>query len=153
MNSLFICKKLNLFCSLMHFHRIFITSCKKMCFLFFRFYPQVRNATAYFIINLSACDLMFCCFNLPLQASMFWNRQWVHGDTLCRLFPLFRYGLMAVSIFTVLAITINRYVMIGHPRVYPRYVFIKYSHTAKSTQIPLHAKSRKIFFPGFSPIH
>ncbi|XP_049943561.1 G-protein coupled receptor moody-like isoform X3 [Schistocerca serialis cubense] len=27
---------------------------------------------------------------------------------------------MAVSLFTVLAITINRYVMIGHPRLYPR---------------------------------
>ncbi|XP_021950265.1 G-protein coupled receptor moody [Folsomia candida] len=82
---------------------------------------KVRNATAYFIINLSACDLMFCCFNLPLAASMFWHRKWIHGDMLCGLFPFFRYGLMAVSVFTVLAITINRYVMIGHPRVYPRF--------------------------------
>ncbi|CAG7818730.1 unnamed protein product, partial [Allacma fusca] len=73
-----------------------------------------------FIINLSGSDLIFACFNLPLAASMFWNRRWVHGDTLCVLFPFFRYGLMAVSIFTVLAITINRYVMIGHPRLYPR---------------------------------
>ncbi|CAL8143779.1 unnamed protein product [Orchesella dallaii] len=87
---------------------------------------KVRNATAYFIINLSACDLMFCCFNLPLAASMFWYRTWVLGDTLCRLFPFFRYGLMAVSIFTVLAITINRYVMIGHPRVYPRLYRTRY---------------------------
>lgn len=53
---------------------------------------QVRNATAYFIINLSACDLMFCCFNLPLAASMFWHRKWIHGDMLCGLFPFFRYG-------------------------------------------------------------
>ena len=36
------------------------------------------------------------------------------------MFPLLRYGLVAVSIFNILAITINRYVMIGHPRVYPR---------------------------------
>lgn len=81
---------------------------------------QVRNATAVFIINLSLSDLLFCCFNLPLAASTFWNRAWTHGDLLCRLFPLLRYGLLAVSLFTVLAITINRYVMIGHPRVYPR---------------------------------
>jgi hypothetical protein len=82
--------------------------------------PQVRNATAVFIINLSVSDLMFCCFNLPLAASTFWQRAWRHGKLLCELFPLTRYGLVAVSLFTVLAITINRYVMIGHPRLYPK---------------------------------
>jgi hypothetical protein len=81
---------------------------------------QVRNATAVFIINLSVSDLMFCCFNLPLAASTFWQRAWRHGKLLCQLFPLTRYGLVAVSLFTVLAITINRYVMIGHPRLYPK---------------------------------
>lgn len=81
---------------------------------------KVRNATAVFIINLSVSDLMFCCFNLPLAASTFWQRAWRHGVVLCELFPLTRYGLVAVSLFTVLAITINRYVMIGHPRLYPK---------------------------------
>ncbi|XP_046383811.1 G-protein coupled receptor moody [Ischnura elegans] len=81
---------------------------------------KVRNATAVFIINLSVSDLMFCCFNLPLAASTFWQRAWRHGAVLCVLFPLLRYGLVAVSLFTVLAITINRYVMIGHPRLYPK---------------------------------
>jgi hypothetical protein len=45
----------------------------------FTFY-QVRNATAVFIINLSMSDLLFCCFNLPLAASTFYNREWVHGN-------------------------------------------------------------------------
>ncbi|KAL1138743.1 hypothetical protein AAG570_008805 [Ranatra chinensis] len=81
---------------------------------------MVRNATAVFIINLSVSDLMSCCFNLPLAASTFWSRAWCHGLLLCRLFPLLRYGLLAVSLFTVLAITINRYVMIGHPTLYPK---------------------------------
>lgn len=81
---------------------------------------QVRNATAVFIMNLSCSDLLFCCFNLPLAASTFWARTWLHGRLLCRLFPLLRYGLLAVSIFTVLSITINRYVMIGHPTLYPK---------------------------------
>lgn len=81
---------------------------------------KVRNATAVFIINLSVSDLMSCCFNLPLAASTFWQRAWRHGHLLCQLFPLLRYGLLAVSLFTVLAITINRYVMIGHPTLYPK---------------------------------
>ncbi|XP_061718411.1 G-protein coupled receptor moody-like [Cydia pomonella] len=81
---------------------------------------KVRNATAVFIMNLSCSDLLFCCFNLPLAASTFWQRSWAHGRTLCRMFPLARYALVAVSLFTVLAITINRYVMISHPRLYPK---------------------------------
>ncbi|XP_018312303.1 muscarinic acetylcholine receptor M2 [Mycetomoellerius zeteki] len=79
---------------------------------------KLKNATAVFIMNLSISDLMFCCFNLPLATSTFWHRSWLHGSLLCRLFPLLRYGLVAVSLFSVLAITINRYVMIGHPSLY-----------------------------------
>ena len=82
---------------------------------------QNRNSTAVFIINLSFSDLLFGCFNLPLAASTFLRRSWIHGDLLCRLFPLLRYGLLAVSLFTVSLITINRYVIIAHPRQYTRY--------------------------------
>ncbi|XP_076246499.1 G-protein coupled receptor moody [Calliopsis andreniformis] len=87
---------------------------------------KLRNATAVFIMNLSVSDLMFCCFNLPLAASTFWHSSWPHGALLCRLFPLLRYGLVAVSLFTILGITINRYVMIGHHRIYPRIYEPKY---------------------------
>ncbi|XP_044738409.1 G-protein coupled receptor moody-like [Chrysoperla carnea] len=83
-------------------------------------YKKVRNATALFIMNLSTSDLMFCCFNLPFAASLFWQRAWTHSRLLCRLLPLMRYGLLAVSLFSILSITINRYVMIGHPRLYPK---------------------------------
>ncbi|XP_037940328.1 G-protein coupled receptor moody [Teleopsis dalmanni] len=81
---------------------------------------QTRNSTAIFIINLSTSDLLFDCFNLPLAASTFLSRSWNHSDILCRLFPLLRYGLLAVSLFTVSLITINRYIIIAHPRKYPR---------------------------------
>ncbi|KAK0090021.1 hypothetical protein PV325_004154 [Microctonus aethiopoides] len=77
-------------------------------------------------MNLSISDLMFCCFNLPLATSTFWYSSWRHGPLLCKLFPLLRYGLVAVSLFTVLAITINRYIMIGHPRLYPKLYKPKY---------------------------
>ncbi|XP_028050864.1 G-protein coupled receptor moody [Monomorium pharaonis] len=87
---------------------------------------KLKNATAVFIMNLSISDLMFCCFNLPLATSTFWHRSWLHGPLLCRLFPLLRYGLVAVSLFSVLAITINRYVMIGHPGLYPTLYKTKY---------------------------
>ncbi|XP_017065882.1 G-protein coupled receptor moody [Drosophila eugracilis] len=81
---------------------------------------QTRNSTAIFIINLSCSDLLFGCFNLPLAASTFMKRAWTHGDLLCRLFPMLRYGLLAVSLLSVSLITINRYIIIAHPRQYPR---------------------------------
>ncbi|CAB0034268.1 unnamed protein product [Trichogramma brassicae] len=81
---------------------------------------KFKNATAVFIMNLSLSDLMFCCVVLPLAASMFWHGVWRHGAFFCQLFPFLRYALVAVSLFTVLSITINRYVMIGHPRLYPK---------------------------------
>ena len=80
----------------------------------------MRNTTAIFIINLSVSDLLFCCFNLPLAASMFMTRRWVWGSYLCQLYPLMRYGLLGVSMFNILGITFNRYVMIAHPTIYPR---------------------------------
>ncbi|XP_066974459.1 G-protein coupled receptor moody [Macrobrachium rosenbergii] len=79
---------------------------------------KLRNATAVFIVNLTFSDLLFGVFNLPLAASLFGHRAWVHTSFLCLLFPILRYGLLAVSVFTVLAITINRYVMIAHQRIY-----------------------------------
>lgn len=81
---------------------------------------QTRNSTAIFIINLSCSDLLFGCFNLPLAASTFRERAWTHSDLLCRLFPMLRYGLLAVSLLSVSLITINRYIIIAHPRQYPR---------------------------------
>lgn len=80
---------------------------------------KVRNATALFIINLSVSDLLFSCFILPLATSTFYNKSWAHGKALCFMFPFARYALVAVSLFTVLAITINRYVMISHPQLIP----------------------------------
>ena len=65
-------------------------------------------------------DLLFCCFNLPLAASKFLTRHWIWGPELCQLYPLLRYGLLGVSVFNILAITINRYVMIAHPYIYNR---------------------------------
>lgn len=85
---------------------------------------QVHNATGVFIINLTLSDLMFCVFNLPLAASLFGQCSWVHTGFVCLLFPILRYGLVAVSVFTVLAITINRYVMIAHPQLYSKWVMV-----------------------------
>ena len=87
------------------------------------------KATTSFIISLSVSDLLFCGFNLPLTAVRYFYQQWVLGDQLCRVFPFLFYGNVAASLMSMVAITINRYVIIGcfkhYTRIYtPRNVFI-----------------------------
>lgn len=67
-----------------------------------------RHATTAFVINLCVSDLIFSAVNLPLTSSRYLNEAWVLGDTLCRLFPLFFYGNVAVSLLSMVGITINR---------------------------------------------
>ena len=67
-----------------------------------------RHATTAFVISLSVSDLIFAAVNLPLTASRYLNEAWVLGQTLCQVFPLFFYGNVAVSLLSMVAITINR---------------------------------------------
>ncbi|XP_065341282.1 protein trapped in endoderm-1 [Cloeon dipterum] len=72
-----------------------------------------QHATTAFVVSLCFSDLLFCAINLPMTAARFWHRGWVFGDTLCRLFPFFFYGNVAVSLLSMVAITINRYILIA----------------------------------------
>ncbi|XP_022693718.1 G-protein coupled receptor moody-like isoform X3 [Varroa jacobsoni] len=79
-----------------------------------------KNASNLFIVSLSLADLMFSAVNMPFAASRFFHREWIHGDFLCRLFPFFRYMNVGLSLLSITAITINRYILIGHRRLYDR---------------------------------
>ncbi|XP_011868593.1 PREDICTED: protein trapped in endoderm-1 [Vollenhovia emeryi] len=77
-----------------------------------------RHATTAFVISLSISDLIFSAVNLPLTASRYLNEAWVLGETLCKIFPLFFYGNVAVSLLSMVAITINRYILISQSDIY-----------------------------------
>ncbi|CAG7835392.1 unnamed protein product [Allacma fusca] len=72
------------------------------------------HATTWFVLSLCISDLIFCVVNLPLTASRYIHESWIHGITLCRLFPFFFYGNVATSLMSMVAITINRYILIAH---------------------------------------
>ncbi|GFY58902.1 g-protein coupled receptor moody [Trichonephila inaurata madagascariensis] len=86
---------------------------------------KLRNATTAFIVNLCVADLLFSGFSMPLSALTFLERDWNYGEVLCKLFPLVRYSNGAVSIFSVIAITINRYILIVHPTLYREMYTVK----------------------------
>ncbi|XP_014472892.1 PREDICTED: G-protein coupled receptor moody-like isoform X2 [Dinoponera quadriceps] len=88
-------------------------------------YPKVRNVAAAFIISLCLADFVFCLLVLPFDSIRFINASWANVDFLCVLVPFLRYGNVGVSLLSVAAITINRYIMIAHHAIYGR-VYKKY---------------------------
>jgi len=78
------------------------------------------HATTAFVISLAISDLLFCSINLPLTASRYIHEEWLLGETMCRLYPFFFYGNVGASLINMVAITINRYVLISCPGSYSR---------------------------------
>lgn len=73
-----------------------------------------------FCCSLCISDLLFCFLVLPFGASQFFHGTWIHGDLLCTLVPMMRYGSVGVSLLSVATISINRYILIAWPSIYPR---------------------------------
>lgn len=67
---------------------------------------------------------MFCFLVLPFGASQFFHGTWIHGETLCILVPMLRYGSVGVSLLSVATISVNRYILIAFPSLYQR-IFTK----------------------------
>lgn len=64
--------------------------------------------------------MLFCFLVLPFAASQFFHGTWIHGDVLCSLAPMIRYGNVGVSLLSVATISINRYILIAWPHLYPK---------------------------------
>ncbi|XP_012278819.1 G-protein coupled receptor moody isoform X2 [Orussus abietinus] len=83
-------------------------------------YPKVRNVAAAFIISLCVADFIFCLLVLPFDSIRFIDASWADIRFLCVLVPFLRYGNVGVSLLSVAAITVNRYIMIAHHGIYNR---------------------------------
>lgn len=71
-----------------------------------------------FVLSLCLSDLLFCAINLPLTANRFIKQHWSLGPQLCQLFAFIFYGNEAVSLLSMVAITINRYTLIAYYDMY-----------------------------------
>uniref|UniRef100_A0A1B0G8C7 G-protein coupled receptors family 1 profile domain-containing protein n=1 Tax=Glossina morsitans morsitans TaxID=37546 RepID=A0A1B0G8C7_GLOMM len=89
--------------------------------------PKIRgHATTAFVLSLCISDLLFCSLSLPLTAVRFFQERWTFGDTLCKIFPVIFYGNVAVSLLSMVGITLNRYILIGCHSLYVRIYKTKY---------------------------
>ncbi|KAL7849547.1 hypothetical protein SRHO_G00211700 [Serrasalmus rhombeus] len=77
---------------------------------------KLHNATNFFIGNLAAGDLLMCLSCVPLTASYaFDSRGWAFGQPLCYLIPLLQGATVFVSVLSLTAIAIDRYVVVAYP--------------------------------------
>ncbi|XP_018322547.1 protein trapped in endoderm-1-like [Agrilus planipennis] len=84
--------------------------------------PKLRgHATTAFVLSLCVSDLLFCSVNLPLTASRFIHEAWTLGDSVCKLFPVLFYGNVAVSLLNMVAITLNRYILVSCHQYYRQF--------------------------------
>ncbi|KAF4792329.1 galanin receptor 1 [Turdus rufiventris] len=75
-----------------------------------------RSTTNIFILNLSIADLAYLLFCIPFQSTVYILPTWVLGAFICKFIHYFFTISMLVSIFTLSAMSVDRYVAIVHSR-------------------------------------
>lgn len=75
---------------------------------------KLHNATNFFIGNLAAGDLLMCLTCVPLTVSYaFDSHGWTFGRSLCHLVPLLQCATVFASVFSLTAIAVDRYIVVG----------------------------------------
>ncbi|XP_043937931.1 galanin receptor type 1-like [Protopterus annectens] len=78
-----------------------------------------RSTTNTFILNLSIADLSFLLFCVPFQATIYSLPEWIFGAFLCKFVHYFLMVSMLVSIFTLVAMSVDRYIAVVHAKRSP----------------------------------
>ncbi|KAJ8343341.1 hypothetical protein SKAU_G00306700 [Synaphobranchus kaupii] len=78
-----------------------------------------RSTTNTFILNLSIADLSFLLLCVPFQATIYSLPDWVFGAFLCKFVHYFVKVCMLVSIFTLVAMSVDRYIAVVHAKKSP----------------------------------
>ncbi|XP_054899007.1 galanin receptor 2a [Poeciliopsis prolifica] len=73
------------------------------------------KTTNMFIFSLGVADLCFIVFCVPFQATIYTLDQWVFGPVLCRAVHFIIFLTMYASIFTLTAVSLDRYLAICYP--------------------------------------
>ncbi|XP_055321797.1 tachykinin-like peptides receptor 86C [Sitodiplosis mosellana] len=76
---------------------------------------EMRTTTNYFLLNLSVADLLMSSLNCMFNFIYMLNSDWPFGSVYCSLNNFAGNVTVAVSVFTLVAISFNRYVAIVRP--------------------------------------
>ncbi|XP_076239430.1 orexin/Hypocretin receptor type 1-like [Calliopsis andreniformis] len=83
-------------------------------------YHYMRSVTNYFVVNLSVADLLVTTICMPVAVSQAISIVWDHGEIMCKLSSYLQGVAVAASVFTITAMSIDRYLAIRNPIVFRR---------------------------------
>ncbi|CAG5115747.1 unnamed protein product [Candidula unifasciata] len=75
----------------------------------------MRTLTNVFFLNLTIGDFMVTCICIPVTLGSSVYSDWIFGEVLCKVTPFLQSTAVAVSVFSMLSISINRYFAIHIP--------------------------------------
>ena len=79
---------------------------------------RIQPATK-FVISLAVSDLLYCLIYMPSTIAIY-NDSKINDSVWCPIYQFLTYWFVNVSLITLMAISINRYVMICHNYLYQR---------------------------------
>ncbi|NWI27303.1 GALR1 protein, partial [Sula dactylatra] len=74
------------------------------------------STTNIFILNLSIADFSFLIFCVPFQATIYSLPDWIFGAFFCKWVHYLAMATMLVSIFTLVAMSVDRYIAVVHAK-------------------------------------
>nr|AKQ63070.1 DH31-like receptor 2 [Platynereis dumerilii] len=74
--------------------------------------PQMRSVTNLLLLNLAIADISFLLICIPFTAYKYVALGWTFGDVLCKTVKYFLYVTAYVTIYTLVAISVLRYLTI-----------------------------------------
>lgn len=77
---------------------------------------RTDSPTNIFILNLSVADMSFLLLCVPFQATIYSLPEWVFGGFVCTFAHYFFTVSMLVSIFTLVAMSVDRYIAVVHSK-------------------------------------
>jgi len=77
---------------------------------------QYASTTNIFIVNLAVADLAFLVFCVPFHAVIYTSPDtWPFGNVLCKVVHGVQFASMAASIYTLVAMSLDRFLAVGYP--------------------------------------
>ena len=85
--------------------------------------PELRKSSnTKFVVSLAISDWLICFIIMPIWIAIVSNPDIILFETLCSFSTFFYYATQSTSLMTLMAIAINRYVIICHESIY-QYVY------------------------------
>ncbi|XP_054262659.1 tachykinin-like peptides receptor 99D [Macrosteles quadrilineatus] len=78
-------------------------------------HKRMRTVTNYFLVNLSVADAMVSTLNVTFNFVYMLNSDWPFGTLYCKISQFVAVLSICASVFTLMAISIDRYMAIIHP--------------------------------------